>query len=127
MSKGLEGGKPIFQQIRDRIEDQIVNDQLQEEDQIPSTNQLVQFYKINHLTAAKGINLLVDDGIIYKKRGVGMFVAAGAKSKVTEKRKNAFFHDYILPMVEESRNLQLSEEEVNTLIQHAKGRNNDDI
>ncbi|MFD2706592.1 GntR family transcriptional regulator [Salibacterium lacus] len=127
MSKGLEGGKPIFQQIRDRIEDQIVNDQLQEEDQIPSTNQLVQFYKINHLTAAKGINLLVDDGIIYKKRGVGMFVAAGAKSKVTEKRKNAFFHDYVLPMVEESRNLQLSEEEVNTLIQHAKGRNADDI
>ncbi|SFQ37167.1 GntR family transcriptional regulator [Salibacterium halotolerans] len=127
MNKGLEGGKPIFQQIRDRIEDQIVNDQLQEEDQIPSTNQLVQFYKINHLTAAKGINLLVDDGIIYKKRGVGMFVAAGAKSKVTEKRKNAFFHDYVLPMVEESRNLQLSEEEVNTLIQHAKGRNADDI
>ncbi|MGY4690783.1 GntR family transcriptional regulator [Salibacterium sp. K-3] len=127
MSKGLEGGKPIFQQIRDRIEDQIVNDQLQEEDQIPSTNELVHFYKINHLTAAKGINLLVDDEIIYKKRGVGMFVAEGAKTKVTEKRKTAFFDDYVLPMVEESRKLQLSEEEINILIQKAKGRNTDDI
>ncbi|MFZ4453138.1 GntR family transcriptional regulator [Salibacterium aidingense] len=127
MSKGLEGDKPIFLQIRDRIEDQIVNNQLQEGDQIPSTNQLVHFYKINHLTASKGINLLVDDGIIYKKRGVGMFVAEGAKTKVTEKRKTAFFDNYVLPMVEESHKLQLSEEEVTTLIQQAKGRNSNDI
>lgn len=70
MSPSFDDKKPIFLQIKELIEDQIVNDQLKEHEQIPSTTQLVQFYKINHLTIAKGINLLVDAGILYKKRGL---------------------------------------------------------
>lgn len=121
-NQSFDDKKPIFLQIKDRIEDQIVNDQLKEEDQIPSTTQLVNFYKINHLTVAKGINLLVDAGVIYKKRGVGMFVAEGAKQKLIEQRKEVFANDYILPMIEESNKLGISESEITALIKQLKGR-----
>lgn len=62
MAKPFDDNKPIFMQVREEIEDQILNDQLKEEDQAPSTNQLVNFYKINHVTVSKGITQLVDEG-----------------------------------------------------------------
>ncbi|WP_019007728.1 GntR family transcriptional regulator [Cohnella laeviribosi] len=122
MSTAFDNSKPIFLQIRDRIEDQIVNGQLKEQDQVPSTNQLVHFYKINHITVSKGINLLVEDGILYKKRGVGMFVAEGAREKIVQKRKAAFLDEYVRPMVLEAEKLGISESEMVSLIKQAKGR-----
>ncbi|MGG1311606.1 MULTISPECIES: GntR family transcriptional regulator [Cohnella] len=122
MSTAFDNSKPIFLQIRDRIEDQIVNGQLKEQDQVPSTNQLVHFYKINHITVSKGINLLVEDGILYKKRGVGMFVAEGAREKIVRKRKAAFLDEYVRPMVLEAEKLGISESEMVSLIKQAKGR-----
>jgi GntR family transcriptional regulator len=122
LSQSFDANKPIFLQIKDRIEDQIVNDQLKEQDQIPSTTQLVNFYKINHLTIAKGINLLVDAGIIYKKRGVGMFVAEGAKEKLLEQRKELFVDQYLLPMIQEADKLGISETEITNLMKKMKGR-----
>ncbi|MBM7578079.1 GntR family transcriptional regulator [Jeotgalibacillus terrae] len=122
MSHSLNDSKPIFMQIKDRIEDQIVNDQLKEHDQIPSTTQLVTFYKINHLTVAKGINLLVDAGIIYKKRGVGMFVAEGAKEMLIEQRKKGFVDQYMLPMLQEAEKLGISQDELTKIMKEMKGR-----
>ncbi|KIL51653.1 GntR family transcriptional regulator [Jeotgalibacillus alimentarius] len=122
MSHSLNDSKPIFMQIKDRIEDQIVNDQLKVHEQIPSTTQLVTFYKINHLTVAKGINLLVDAGVIYKKRGVGMFVAEGAKEMLIEQRKKGFVDQYMLPMLQEAEKLGISEDELNKLMKQMKGR-----
>jgi GntR family transcriptional regulator len=122
LNQSFDDNKPIFLQIKDRIEDQIVNDQLKEHDQIPSTTQLVNFYKINHLTIAKGINLLVDAGIIYKKRGVGMFVAEGAKQKLLEQRKEMFVDQYMLPMLQEADKLGITEGEITKLIKQLKGR-----
>lgn len=87
MNHLFDKDKPIYQQIREKIEDQIVNGQLLEEEQAPSTNQLVSFYKINHATVSKGINQLVEEGILYKKRGIGMFVAAEAREKLMKKEK----------------------------------------
>ncbi|MBJ6360646.1 GntR family transcriptional regulator [Paenibacillus sp. GCM10012307] len=121
MSMSFDEHKPIFLQIKERIEDQIVNDQLKEQDQIPSTTQLVNFYKINHLTISKGISLLVDAGIIYKKRGVGMFVAEGAKQKLLEQRKDVFVDGYILPMMQEASKLGITEKDIIALMQQVKG------
>jgi DNA-binding transcriptional regulator YhcF (GntR family) len=112
----FDNNKPIFIQIREKIEDQIVNDQLKEEEQAPSTNQLVSFYKINHATVAKGVNQLVEEGILYKKRGIGMFVAAGAKEKLMNKRKEVFVDDYIVPLVQEAVKLGISEVEITEMI-----------
>lgn len=121
MSNVFDNNKPIFMQIRELIEDQIVNDQLKEGDQAPSTNQMVQFYKVNHVTVSKGVTQLVDEGILYKKRGVGMFVAEGAKEKVMQKRREAFLEDYVVRLVREADKLQISEQEIINLIKKVKG------
>ncbi len=113
--------KPLFIQIKEKIEDQIVNDLLLEGEQVPSTTQLSQFYKINHITVLKGINLLVDAGLIYKKRGVGMFVAEGAKEMLLRTRKSAFAEHYVVPMVQEADKLGLSTDELFQIITQLKG------
>ena len=87
MVENLGEEKSIYLQISEMIEDEILRDILKEEEQVPSTTELSKFYKINPATAAKGINLLVDKDILYKKRGIGMFVQAGAKEKIMEARK----------------------------------------
>lgn len=122
MNKLLEHDKPLYMQIREKIEDQIVNNQLKEGDQAPSTNQLVGFYKINHATVSKGVNQLVDEGILYKKRGIGMFVAEGAKNTLIQKRKDAFVDDYIIGLVLEADKLGITEDEIVEFIKRIKGR-----
>lgn len=112
--------KPIYMQVRERIEDQIINKQLNEDDQAPSTNQLVHFYKINHATVSKGINQLVEEGILYKKRGIGMFVAGGARRKILKKRRESFIEDHIVTLVQEASKLEISTEEILTYINDVK-------
>ncbi|WP_080875602.1 GntR family transcriptional regulator [Oceanobacillus timonensis] len=124
MSTQFRSDKPIFLQVREQIEDQIVNDQLKEGEQAPSTNQLVQFYKINHATISKGVTQLVDEGILYKKRGVGMFVAEGAKQKLVQKRKQDFMEDYVIGLVQEAEKLRITEDEIIDLIKKAKKGDN---
>lgn len=72
------------------IENDILRDVLLEDERVPSTNELAKLYAINPSTAAKGINILVDAGILYKKRGIGMFVSDGAKEVIRTKRKVRF-------------------------------------
>ncbi|MFZ0445798.1 MAG: GntR family transcriptional regulator [Bacillus sp. (in: firmicutes)] len=122
MSKLFDQDKPIYLQVREKIEDQIVNNQLHEGEQAPSTNQLVSFYKINHATVSKGVNQLVEEGILFKKRGIGMFVAEGAREKLIQKRKDSFVNEYIVKLVQEADKLSISETEIIELIKKVKGR-----
>ncbi len=123
MNKSFDNNKPIFLQVREIIEDQIVKDQLKEGEQAPSTNQLVNFYKINHATVTKGVNQLVEEGILYKKRGIGMFVAEGAKNQLMEKRKEAFKDEYVLPLVQEATKLGITLNEIVEILKKSKGVN----
>ncbi|MFZ2464558.1 MAG: GntR family transcriptional regulator [Caldibacillus thermoamylovorans] len=118
----LDNNEPIYLQIREKIEDQIVTGLLKEGDQAPSTNQLVNFYKVNHVTVSKGVNQLVDEGILFKKRGVGMFVAEGAKEKLIQQRKEKFIEDHLIKLVEEANILGITEDELIDLIKRVKGR-----
>jgi len=108
MSSLIDEGKPIFVQIAEKIEDDIIAGGLPEEAQVPSTNQFAAFYKINPATAAKGVNLLVDENILYKKRGIGMFVAAGAKQRLIDKRKAQFYEQYVIVMMREAEKLGIT-------------------
>ncbi|HIW13360.1 MAG TPA: GntR family transcriptional regulator [Candidatus Salinicoccus stercoripullorum] len=126
MSGQLNDRKPIFEQIKDWISDQIISGTLKEDDRVPSTNEIVQFYKVNHLTVAKGVNQLVNQGIIYKKRGVGMFVAPDAKEKLMGERKQNFKEEYLKPMMDEARKLGLTNEEISQLITEMKGSDVDE-
>lgn len=113
----IDENRPIFLQIAERIEEDILAGRLAEEEQVPSTNQFAALYQINPATAAKGVNLLVDQGILYKKRGVGMFVAAGSRERLMEKRRELFFEQYVVAMLREAKRLGIEEEQVIAMIQ----------
>ena len=117
----LNQEKSIYLQIKEMIERDILRDILLEEERVPSTNELAKLYAINPATAAKGVNLLVDEGILYKKRGIGMFVAAGAKEAIRKKRRAHFFEDYVKAMLAEAANLGISKEELIEMIAWNQG------
>ena len=109
----------IYQQIAAMLEDDILRGVYREEEQVPSTNELSRAYNINPATAGKGLNLRVGEGILYKRRGLGMFVSPGAAEKVKEKRRAAFAARYVAPMVREGTSLGLSGAELLELVQNA--------
>jgi len=113
----FEDERPIFLQIAEQIEDGILSGAFQEETQIPSTTEISVNYKINPATALKGINLLVDGGIVYKKRGLGMFVSTGAVKMIRGKRKEEFFENYITKLAGEAKKLGLTQEEIVSMIE----------
>jgi GntR family transcriptional regulator len=114
--------KPIFLQLAEAIEDNILKGIYAEETQIPSTTEVAVTLKVNPATANRGVNLLVDEGIIYKKRGVGMFVSAGAHEKILERRKKDFFKDFLLPLLDEAKKIGLTQEDVAALLDHSNGK-----
>ena len=115
----IEGDRPIFLQIAELIENDIVEGHLTADEQVPSTNEFAAYHRINPATAAKGINRLVDDGILYKKRGIGMFVAAGARDTLLARRKARFVAGYLEPMLTEAQKLGISPSEVTAMITRA--------
>lgn len=117
MQLTLKGEKPLFLQFSEELEDNILKGIFEEETQIPSTTEVAITFKINPATANRGVNLLVDEGIIYKKRGIGMFVNTGAREKIVEKRKNAFYESYILSLLKEAENLNITKAEIIALIE----------
>ncbi len=116
MNERLSGDKSIYLQLSEMIETDILRGILLEEERVPSTNELSALYTINPATAAKGVNLLVDEGILYKKRGIGMFVAQGAKEEIINKRKRAFYENYVKGMLEEAKSLGIDREQLIEMI-----------
>lgn len=115
----IDEGKPIFVQIAEQIEDDIIDGVYPAETQVPSTNEFAAFYRINPATAGKGVNLLVDDGILYKKRGIGMFVSDGARERLVAKRRDAFSDEYLRPLLAEAAKLGIGAEQLTRMIQTA--------
>ncbi len=109
--------RPIFLQIAEQLEEGILSGAYPEESQVPSITEYSVTYKINPATALKGISLLVDAGLLFKKRGLGMFVATGAKEKLKSQRRDLFYHDYIEKLVREARNLDLTAPELTAMIE----------
>jgi len=108
---------PIFQQIAEMLEDAILSGAYPEETAVPSITEFSVVYKINPATANKGVNLLVDAGYLYKKRGVGMFVAEGARERILAARKQRFYRDYAQPTAREARRLGILEQELAEMMQ----------
>lgn len=117
----LSSEKSIYVQIAESIENEILLGNLMEEDQAPSTNQFAKVYQINPATAGKGLNLLVEEGILYKKRGLGMFVVEGAKKKILKKRQDVFFKDVLPEIMTEADRLEITTKEIIKYIDDFKG------
>jgi len=112
----IEEGRALFLQIAESVEDAIIDGSLAEEAQAPSTNELATFYRINPATAAKGVAMLADKGVLYKRRGIGMFVAPGARELLLGERRTAFADRYVDPLLVEARKLGLTPEDLELLI-----------
>lgn len=117
MKFNLDQDKPIFLQIAEGIEDGILTGAFPEGTQIPSITEFSVNYKINPATALKGINLLVDENIIFKKRGVGMFVSNGAVQQLRQKRQEQFYTNYISSLIEEAKRLGITSDDIIAMIE----------
>jgi GntR family transcriptional regulator len=112
----VDESRPIFVQIAEGIENDILGGVLAEETQVPSTNEFAAFYRINPATAGKGVNLLVEAGILYKKRGIGMFVAEGARDRLMAGRRETFQSEYVRPLVAEAAKLGITSAQLSDMI-----------
>ena len=119
----LDEGMPLFVQIAGQLADDIVDGQLPEGARVPSTNELAAFYRINPATAAKGINMLVDEGVLEKRRGIGMFVAAGAREQLLAMRRKLFAEQYVDPMVAEANRLGIDSDTLVSLVRASSASN----
>ncbi|MDY0395793.1 GntR family transcriptional regulator [Virgibacillus halophilus] len=122
MKSKLDESKPIFLQIKEELEDAIMSEAIKTDERVPSTNEFAHFYKINPATAAKGINELVAEGILYKRRGVGMFVSDKAREIITGKRKESFYENFVLPLKEEAAKLHIETIELVEMLKKGESR-----
>jgi GntR family transcriptional regulator len=116
---GLDEGVPLFVQIAEQLADEIADGTLAEGERVPSTNELAAFYRINPATAAKGISMLTDEGLLEKRRGIGMFVAAGARERLLGDRRKQFAERYVDPLVTEAGRLGIGADELIGLIRES--------
>ena len=116
---GLDEGAPLFAQVAERLADEIADGGLAEGERVPSTNELAAYYRINPATAAKGISMLTDDGLVEKRRGLGMFVAAGARARLLEERRKTFIERYVEPLVTEAGRLGIDAGELAAMIRES--------
>ena len=119
----LNEDEPIFIQISKAIEDEILTDSIKEDEQVPSTTELSRLYNINPATVLKGMNILLDKNILYKKRGLGMFVNSGAKNTIKLLRKESFKNKVIKNLIEEANKLDIDKDELLEMIKQYKGGN----
>ena len=113
---GLDEGGPLFAQVAERLAGEIADGGLAEGTRVPSTNELAAFYRINPATAAKGIKVLADDGLLEKRRGIGMFVATGARQRLLARRRAEFTERYMEPLLTEATRLGIDSDELIALI-----------
>lgn len=111
-----DGDVPLFLQVAQRISDDIVDGTLAEGDQVPSINEFATFWRINPATALKGVGQLVSDGVLYKQRGIGTFVADGARAQLVKQRQAEFADRYLKPLIAEAARLGISATDLAALI-----------
>lgn len=103
MTVNFDDRSPIYRQIADRIEAEVLSGALAGDEQVMSTNKYAAFHRINPATVNKAFQQLVDDGILYKRRGIGMFVSPQARQTLRARRRKTFFTDVVDPMVAQAR------------------------
>ncbi|MEJ6400374.1 GntR family transcriptional regulator [Nicoliella lavandulae] len=117
MQFDFDSAEPIYLQVANQIEDAVFTGAFPEDEQIPSTTEISKQFHINPATVLKGMNILVNDGVLEKRRGMGTFVTADGQDKIIEKRRSKFYDNFVLDLVDEATKLKLSEADVLKLIQ----------
>ena len=114
--KNLSENLPIYIRITERVKDAILSGENKEEGQLPSTTFMSKEYGINIATVNKAVNILVDEGLVYKKRGIGMFVKKGAINQLVTERRKVFKERYVKATLIEAKRLNINVEELQTIV-----------
>ncbi|MCT3130256.1 GntR family transcriptional regulator [Lactococcus lactis] len=117
MNFNFDSDIALYQQVAEEISEGIFNGSYAEGTQIPSTTEISKNYKINPATILKGMNQLVEEKLIEKKRGLGMFVTIGAQQKVLNQRKDNFINKELLKVLDEAKKLNISQEKLIELVE----------
>lgn len=117
----FDGRDPLYMQIADQIRSDVLAGALRAEEQVMSTTQYATTFRINPATAAKAFTELVDEGVLYKRRGIGMFVAEGAREQLLAQRRASFFADVVEPMLEQARVLDIGVDEIVDRLRQKEG------
>ncbi|MCW3489047.1 GntR family transcriptional regulator [Dethiobacter alkaliphilus] len=120
MKLNADGMTPIYVQIAEWLETEILTGSLSQEEKVYSQYQLAEMYNINPATAAKGLKILADEGILYKKRGLGMFVSPNAQQMIQEKRKNQTLRHLVVDLVLEAERLGIEDDELTDIIRQVR-------
>ncbi|MDD7793415.1 GntR family transcriptional regulator [Clostridium sp. 'White wine YQ'] len=126
MILNTESIKPIYIQISEWLENQILNDSIAADEKMYSQYQLAEMYNINPATAAKGITILLNENILYKKRGLGMFVSKDAKELIFKKRKNETLRTLAIELLTEANRLNVGEDELFELLKSLNKESRED-
>lgn len=118
MKISFDSIKPVYLQIAEAIEDDIIYGKLKEGDASYSQLMIAKELNVNPATAGKGINVLVQKGILEKQRGLSMAVVKGALEMILLERRNQSFHELVEQLVQAAEKIHLSEDEVIQLIQN---------
>ena len=122
----MDDSQPVFIQIMEIIENDIISGAYTVDDIIVSTTQISKLYSVNPTTAVKAIGKLTDDGILYKKPGIGMCVAEGAREKIISRRKDIFLGSTINKLLAEAKTLGITVKELTRVIENKEGVNKHD-
>jgi DNA-binding transcriptional regulator YhcF (GntR family) len=112
----LDNDRPIFLQVKEAIENDILTGQLKPDEQIPSNSQLVSFFGINPVTVHKGVTLLLDGGVVYKKRGLGMFVSPDAPAMLRKRHGSTFAKEFVEPAIKQAHLLGIGKQELKAML-----------
>lgn len=118
----FNSSEPIYRQVAEQIEDAVASGGFEEGQQIPSTTEISKEFYINPATVLKGMNIVVAKNLIEKRRGLGMFVQQGARQRILEEKRNSFFEEFVVNLVREARNLDISEDELLELVKRGYKR-----
>ncbi|ORN35676.1 HTH-type transcriptional repressor YtrA [Lentilactobacillus parabuchneri] len=118
----FDSSEPIYRQVAEQIEDAVASGGFEEGQQIPSTTEISKEFHINPATVLKGMNIVVAKNLIEKRRGLGMFVQQGARQRILEEKRNSFFEEFVVNLVREARNLDISEDELLELVKRGYKR-----
>ena len=122
----FDGNTPLYLQVAEQIEEAILTNGFKSGEQVPSTTEISREFHINPATVLKGMNILVNDEIIEKRRGLGMFVLEGARERITDKRRTQFYEDNIQPLINAARQIGLSEAVLAEMIKRGYADNGTD-
>jgi DNA-binding transcriptional regulator YhcF (GntR family) len=114
---------PIYVQVAEWLENEILRGQFQPDDKMYSQYQLADLFTINPATAGKGLSILLDNDILYKKRGLGMFVTSNARTIILSKRKSEKLSILVKGIVDEAEHLEVPFEELIDMLKREKLNN----